>query len=74
MNINGELYKNKENINNNESNFSKNKIFKKFGYIELPTVGYELTFNNMEIKDQALFGFIYNKIKNLLQKIQINKN
>ena len=74
MNVGGELYKNKENINNNESNFSKNKIFKKFGYIELPTVGYELTFNNMEIKDQALFGFIYNKIKNLLQKIQINKN
>ena len=45
------------------------KIFKRFGYIELPNKGYELMFNNMEIKDQALFGFIYNKIKILLKKI-----
>jgi hypothetical protein len=48
----------------------KRKIFKKFGYIELPDNGYELTFNNMEIKDQALFGFVYNKIKNFLRQIQ----
>ena len=74
MNVGGELYKNKRNGDNNQSNVFKNKIFKKFGYIELPSVGYELTFNNMEIKDQALFGFVYNKIKNLLQKIQKNKN
>ena len=74
MNVGGELYKNKQNGDNNQSNVIKNKIFKKFGYIELPSVGYELTFNNMEIKDQALFGFVYNKIKNLLQKIQKNKN
>ena len=72
MNINDEIYKNKEIIDNNKSNAIKNKIFKKFGYIELPNFGYELMFNNMEIKDQALFGFVYNKIKNLLKKIQKN--
>jgi hypothetical protein len=45
-------------------------MFKKNGYIELPSNGYELTFNGCEIKDQALFGFFYNKVKALLQKIQ----
>ena len=55
-----------------DNNNNKN-IFKKFGYISLPDKGYELMFNNMEIKDQALFGFIYNKIKILLQKIQKKK-
>ena len=44
--------------------------FKKNGYIELPSNGYELMFNGCEIKDQALFGYFYNKIKALLQKIQ----
>ena len=47
-------------------------IFKRNGYIELPDDSYELQFNNMEIKDQALFGFIYYKLKMLLQKIQKN--
>ena len=73
MNINDKIYKNGENSESSENNFMKRKIFKKFGYIELPENGYELTFNNMEIKDQALFGFIYNKIKILLQQIQKNK-
>ena len=59
------------NIDDNEIINDKN-IFKKNGYIEFPENGYELQFNNMEIKDQALLGFIYNKIKVLLQKI--NKN
>ena len=63
------------NISDNESeiNLTK-KIFKRYGYIELPVKGFELMFNNMEIKDQALFGFIYNKIKILLQKIQKKNN
>ena len=65
------------NINENNNNELENnlikKIFKRYGYIELPNKGYELMFNNMEIKDQALFGFIYNKIKILLHKIQKNK-
>ena len=56
------IYKN----NNN----TLRKMFKKNGYIELPSNGYELTFNGCEIKDQALFGFFYNKVKALLQKIQ----
>ena len=73
MNINDKLYnKDKENEEFDEKNINK-KIFKKYGYIELPKNGYELMFNNMEIKDQALFGFIYNKIKILLHKIQKNK-
>ena len=59
--------------NDFDNNINKN-IFKKFGYINLPNEGYELMFNNMEIKDQALFGFIYNKIKVLLQKIQKKNN
>ena len=56
------VYKNSNNI--------LRKIFKKNGYIELPSNGYELMFNGCEIKDQALFGFFYNKVKALLQKIQ----
>ena len=70
MNINDNL-NNKENIEFENFNINK-KIFKKYGYIELPDIGYELMFNNMEIKDQAVFGFIYNKIKILLQKIDKN--
>ena len=60
--------------NNDLDNNIIKKIFKRYGYIELPNKGYELMFNNMEIKDQALFGFIYNKIKILLQKIQKKNN
>ena len=56
------IYKNSNNI--------LRKIFKKNGYIELPSNGYELMFNGCEIKDQALFGFFYNKVKALLQKIE----
>ena len=56
------VYKNSNNI--------LRKIFKKNGYIELSSNGYELMFNGCEIKDQALFGFFYNKVKALLQKIQ----
>ena len=56
------VYKNTNNI--------LRKIFKKNGYIELPSNGYELMFNGCEIKDQALFGFFYNKVTALLQKIQ----
>ena len=56
------VYKNSNNI--------LRKIFKKNGYIELPSNGYELMFNGCEIKDQALFGFFYNKVKALLQKIE----
>ena len=52
------------------NNYFCRKIFKKNGYIELPANGYELMFNGCEIKDQALFGFFYNRIKSLLQKIQ----
>ena len=47
-------------------------IFKKNGYIQLPENCYEVQFNKLEIKDQALFGFIYYKLKMLLQKIQKN--
>ena len=73
MNINNNLYKNNDNglcniIMGNDHYLCKN-IFKKNGYIELPSIGYELMFNNMEIKDQALFGYIYNKIKTLSQNI-----
>ena len=57
---------------NEQNNFICKNIFKKNGYIELPSNGYELMFNNMEIKDQALFGYIYNKIKNLSQNIKKN--
>ena len=56
-------------IEKNNNNFCR-KIFKKNGYIELPSNGYELMFNGCEIKDQALFGYFYNKIKALIQKIQ----
>ena len=66
MNINNSIY-DVENIN--KYNLTK-KIFKRNGYLQLPSVGYELMFNNMEIKDQALFGFIYNKIKILLKNLQ----
>ena len=62
------------NINNeDEIDFKINKnIFKRNGYIELPNNCYELQFNNMEFKDQALLGFIHYKIKMLLEKIQKN--
>jgi hypothetical protein len=68
MNINKTICKN-ENKYNKCNNLNK-KIFKRNGYLQLPIAGYELMFNNMEIKDQALFGFIYNKIKILLKKLQ----
>jgi hypothetical protein len=73
VSINDKLYKTNENdfyniIPDTKNNICKN-IFKKNGYIELPSIGFELTFNNMEIKDQALFGYIYNKIKILIQNI-----
>ena len=71
------IYKNNYNndINNiipkdEDNNYLCKNIFKKNGYIELPSNGYELMFNNMEIKDQALFGYIYNKIKVLVKNIQ----
>ena len=75
MNINNNMYKNNENgfcniiIGNDNNHYLCKNIFKKNGYIELPSTGYELMFNNMEIKDQALFGYIYNKIKALTQCI-----
>ena len=59
-----------QNFNERNNNNFCRKIFKKNGYIELPSNGYELMFNGCEIKDQALFGFFYNKIKALLQKIE----
>ena len=68
MNINKTICKN-ENKYNKCNNLNK-KIFKRNGYLQLPSAGYELMFNNMEIKDQALFGFIYNKIKILIKKLQ----
>ena len=62
-------------MNLNDDNKDENKtyknIFKRNGYIQLPD-SYELQFNNLEFKDQALFGFIYYKLKALLQKIQKN--
>ena len=70
------MYKNNNNgfcnimSRNDNNNYLCRKIFKKNGYIELPSNGYELMFNNMEIKDQALFGYIFHKIKVLLQNIQ----
>ena len=70
MNINN-IKCNNENKNKfNEFNNLNKKIFKRNGYLQLPSTGYELLFNNMEIKDQALLGFIYNKIKILLKKLQ----
>ena len=70
MNINN-IICNDENKNKyNECNYLNKKIFKRNGYLQLPIAGYELMFNNMEIKDQALFGFIYNKIKILIKKLQ----
>ena len=59
-----------QNFNERNNNNFCRKIFKKNGYIELPSNGYEIMFNGCEIKDQALFGFFYNKIKALLQKIE----
>jgi hypothetical protein len=77
MNLTDKIYNKENNDFNNylfevkkKNNVFSTKIFKKNGYIELPSNGYELTFSGCEIKDQALFGFFYNKIKNLLQKIQ----
>jgi hypothetical protein len=59
--------------NDDEIDLKINKnIFKRNGFVQLPNNCYELQFNNMEFKDQALLGFIYYKIKMLLQKIQKN--
>ena len=74
ININDNIFKNKDNkfCNDgigNDNNFLGKNFFKKNGYIELPSFGFELMFNNMEIKYQALFGYIYNKIKILTQNI-----
>ena len=76
MHVADKMYNNDDSsINNNifgleqNNNYFCTKIFKKNGYIELPSNAYELTFNGCEIKDQALFGFFYNKVKALLQKI-----
>ena len=52
-----------------DKNVRKN-LLKRNGYIQLPDNCYEVQFNNLEIKDQALYGFIYYKIKMLLQKMQ----
>ena len=54
-----------------DKNVRKN-LLKRNGYIQLPDNCYEVQFNNLEIKDQALYRFIYYKIKILLQKIQKN--
>ena len=77
MHVTDKIYNNDEDhLNNNifglnqNNNYFCSKIFKKNGYIELPPNAYELTFNGCEIKDQALFGYFYNKVKALLQKIQ----
>ena len=80
VNINDNIYNNNKDydlyhfMGNNKNNFICKNMFKKNGYIELPSIGYELMFNNMEIKDQALFGYIYNKIKVLLKQIQKKKD
>ena len=70
MKINNIICNNENKNKCNEYNFLNKKIFKRNGYLQLPSAGYELMFNNMEIKDQALFGFIYNKIKILIKKLQ----
>ena len=72
MNINDNTLYNV--IGGDDNNYICKNIFKKNGYIELPSIGYELMFNNMEVKDQALFGYIYNKIKVLVKNIQKKKN
>jgi len=36
----------------------------------LPIRGYELLFNNKEIKDLSLYGYLYKKIKTLVKKIK----
>ena len=76
MHVADKMYNNDDSSKNNNifgleqnNNYFCTKIFKKNGYIELPSNAYELTFNGSEIKDQALFGFFYNKVKTLLQKI-----
>ena len=63
------------NLNNDDDEIDikiNKNIFKRNGYIQLPDNCYELQFNNMEFKDQALLGFIHYKIKMLLEKIQKN--
>ena len=50
----------------------KDKLFKVNGYIELPEQGFDLMFNGKEIKDLAVFGFLFTKVKSLIK--QINKN
>ena len=70
MKINNIICNNENKNKCNEYNYLNKKIFKRNGYLQLPSAGYELMFNNMEIKDQALFGYIYNKIKILIKKLQ----
>ena len=48
----------------------KSKLFRVNGYIQLPIRGYELMFNNKEIKDLSLYGYLYKKIKTLVKKIK----
>ena len=47
---------------------NKSKLFRVNGYIQLPIRGYELMFNNKEIKDLSLYGYLYKKIKTLVKK------
>ena len=49
---------------------NKSKLFRVNGYIQLPIRGYELMFNNKEIKDLSLYGYLYKKIKTLVKKIK----
>ena len=49
---------------------NKSKLFRVNGYIQLPIRGYELLFNNKEIKDLSLYGYLYKKIKTLVKKIK----
>ena len=79
VNINDNINSSKDNmiynsLGNDDNNYICKNMFKKNGYIELPSIGYELMFNNMEVKDQALFGYIYNKIKILVKNIQKKKD
>jgi len=48
----------------------KSKLFRVNGFIQLPIRGYELMFNNKEIKDLSLYGYLYKKIKTLVKKIK----
>ena len=48
----------------------KSKLFRVNGFIQLPIRGYELMFNNKEIKDLSLYVYLYKKIKTLVKKIK----